>query len=224
MGRGLLCALAVLLYSLPALAAPVNYTFVSGYVDVTASRTDDPFTFLLDERLVLDGDFFEFDAMAISVSDFRITAPQSGTLPLSSAYGGFDRVVIESLMLTPGNGYSSSGTALSPTEFSLNSGPIMVDAVYSAFDSNNVNPPVSNIGLSFETNTLSSTVDTDMVMFELTGLTLGFLPGADFGESADLVVKGDVTFFGVVPEPATASLMGLGLVCLAWGRRRSRCR
>jgi hypothetical protein len=221
MGRGLFCALAVLLYSLPASAATETYNFFSGYIDVTSTAGTD---LVLDERIDLDGDFVVFDDAAPSLVSFRFTAPTTPTLTLLTPYGGFDTLVIESLELTPGTAYASAGTQLTATTYSLNSGPIRVQSVYSASDSNNVNPPASNIALDFETATLSSTVDLGIVMFELTGLTIGVIDGTPFGETDPLIVKGDVTFVGVVPEPSTATMLGLGLAALAWRRRRSRWR
>jgi hypothetical protein len=203
-----------------ASAATQTYNFVSGHIDVTASAGTD---LVLDEQITLDGDFVLFDDGTPSLVSFRFTAPQTPTISLLVPYGGFDTIVIESLELTPGTGYTSTGTQLTATTYSLNSGPIRVESVYSASDSNNLNPPVMNIPLDFPTNTLSSTVDLGTVTFELKGLTLGVLPGGDFGESNPLIVKGDVTFVGIVPEPSTGSLLAGGLAALTWRRRRPRC-
>jgi hypothetical protein len=123
--------------------------------------------------------------------------------------------------LTPDVGYSSAGMFLGAGQYSVQMGPVYVDSVYSAEDSNNVNPPVYDVPLPFTNPSLNASVDTDLVIFEMIGVTLGVIPGALVGESADLIVKGDITFVGIVPEPGTGLLMALGLSGIAVLRRRS---
>jgi hypothetical protein len=41
------------------------------------------------------------------------------------------------------------------------------------------------------------------------------------GETSPLVVKGDITFVGIIPEPTTGLLVGMGLFGLGLGRKRS---
>jgi hypothetical protein len=64
------------------------------------------------------------------------------------------------------------------------------------------------VPLSFSNPSLNATVDTNLITFELLGVTLGFIPGYLVGETEDLIVKGDITFVGAVPEPGTGSLLG----------------
>jgi hypothetical protein len=65
-------------------------------------------------------------------------------------------------------------------------------------------------------------VDTNLITFELLGVTLGFIPGYLVGETEDLIVKGDITFVGAVPEPGTGSLLGFGILGLAMRHARGR--
>lgn len=219
-GRALSCVFAALIWAGPAVALPQTFNFLSGEVHITANIVGDP-TFLVDVVQPLDGFFVQFDDAPIGVPNFSISIFPTDPILMSASYGGFDTISIDSAILTPGTGYSSSGVFVGGAEYSVTMGPIDVDAIYSASDSTMVNPPVSGVPLSFTNPSLSATVDTDLILFEMMGVTLGLLPGALVGEPYDLIVKGDITFVGVIPEPATGAMLGLGLLTLALARSRS---
>jgi len=206
-GRALLCAAVVLIAG--SAGAVTSFTFVSGEVHITASAGVTP---VVDTIVALDGTFVNFETAPVGVPDFEISLLPTGPITMLNPYGGYDEFTIVEAILKPGTLYSSSGVFVSGSEYSVLMGPIAVDATYSATDSSMTNPPSGNVVLpTFENPTLSATVDTDLISFEMMGITLGVLPGAAFGEPFPLIVKGDITFYGVVPEPSTGLLVGLGI-------------
>lgn len=219
-GRALSWLCWLLLLPTPALALPQTYSFVSGTARVTAQVIGQP-DFLVDTLVALDGTFIDFDEALVSVTDFEISIAPTAPIAMSGSYGGFDTFSIDAATLSPGTGYSSSGVSVGGSQYSVAMGPLDVNAIYSASDSTLTNPPVSGVPITFTNPSLTATVDTDLIVFELVGVTLGVLPGYLVGEASDLIVKGDIVFIGAVPEPTTGALLGLGLLGLAAPRFRS---
>jgi len=221
-GRWILVAIvASLLFA--AQASATTFGFLGGNVRVTAFRSDDPGTLLVDEIFPLSGAYVTFTPTPAGLPDFLLTIPQSAFV-LSSPYGGYDDIVLESAVLTPASGYTTSGLQTTAFTWDVDGSPVEVNAVYSAIDSTNTNAPIMNAALPAFNTSFSGTVATDSTVIQLNGITLGLIPGAwvPVPETADLVVKGDITFFGVVPEPATGMLFAVGLGGMALARRRNR--
>jgi hypothetical protein len=207
--------------ALPASAAPVTYLFTDGFATINAVRLDTLAEVLEPTVIDLDGAYVIFDEDTITLTDFLVTVPATGTIPLAIPYGGNTQFAIESASLQPGVGFFTFGSAGDPGQYSFFAFPIDIDGVYS------VPPDLTNFPVPFtDDSVLSGSIDVNMGYFTLTGITLANLPGSEFGEAGDLQVKADITFVGmfVIPEPGTAGLVGMGLVGIATARRSRRVR
>jgi hypothetical protein len=235
LGLRLSVVTSLLLLATPVWSAPVSYGFESGFVNVQAVRSDDN-SLVFDETLPISGTTVVWDANGLptgfgsgTLDDLEIIIPASGPYSLLQNYGAHDSVTVESVTISPGALYSTLvSLPIGPAQYSVTAGPLDVVAYYSATDSTGVNAPVLNVLAPIAgTNTLVGTVSlpTGGLEIHINNALMGTLPGAAFGEIADLHITGDITWVGsvaaAIPEPSTGVLLALGLGLLA--SRRTRC-
>ncbi len=214
-----LCTALILAFcSSVAHATPQTFNFVMGTATITASTASNPVLGAV--TVDLDGAFVEFDAapaglLVADLVDFSITTSDSGVIMLSNPWGGATEFTIVSASLTPGTGYATTGATGSLPFFTIDGGPVDITATFTT----DLNPMVEQM-LGATSPTLSATMQTDLVQLGMLGITLFELPGAAFMEPEDLVVKADITWFGVVPEPSTGLLVAFGLLgCVKQSRQ-----
>ncbi len=201
-------------------AAPVQYQFVTGQAFITVSVGTNT---LASTALDMNGIFAEFDSVVPALTDFDFTTYPNQSITLSSAFGGYDQIVVNSASLTPGAGYTNLfASDNGGGNYSVTVAPVHVSGIYSASNSAGPPPPaVSNVPIMYDNTTpLVATIDVANGIFTLGGITLAVLQVP--GEAEPLIVKADLSFKGMVavPEPGALALVGLGLVGLAALRAR----
>ena len=220
MGRVLVCLLWALLVAGPSFATTFSYS--TGQVTVSAVKKTSGALVLSSTNIGMSGNFVDFDAGTIDLTDFLITIPTSGIIDLDGMYGVYDQFRIESASISPGVGYGTFlPVDLGGGDYSFIAGPLDINGIYSAFDSTLTYSPALNLAAPFtDTALINGTININTGTLTLSGITLAEIPGGPLGESEALQIKADIVFVGV-PEPTTAALLGLGLVGIASIRRRN---
>ena len=203
-----------------AQAAPITYAVTGGIVNLTVFNGAVPIGSTVSTTL---SGSVTIDMVAESLDSINIVLEPNIGLTLSTPYGGFDQITIESASLGVAPGYSSTTIASAPSSFTVSGGPLSVNGSYGGSDSSLVNPTVTGIPITYSVPSITAVVNSSPSI-ELNGVTLNALSGAAFGELSDLTVLANilVTDLVVIPEPSTALLASLGLGLLAAvSRRRS---
>jgi hypothetical protein len=217
-GRAAILAALIGFAALPAHAAPVLYQYTSGQATVTATSQ---LTTLGVATLNLNGIFAEFDSDTGMLTNFNFTTAPNQWITLTTVYGGFDQVWVNSASVVPGTGYQTLGTTeISPGHWSVSVMPVDVNAVWTGRNSI-TNATAGPFPLMYTNATpLNATIDVITGTFTLQGITLGVIPVP--GENP-VTVSAVLTFQGAtpVPEPAAVGLVALAGVGLVLARSRA---
>jgi PEP-CTERM motif len=215
-GKLLLVVAATLLAS-SVQAAPITYLFTSGQVTITATVGGNPVAGPV--TVPLTGTAVQIDEPT-TLNYMILTIGSTGSISISPAYLGYTSINIDFATLSAFAGSLSLFDPGPPAGYNYTIGPVNVAG---QFDATNTNPfmNLTNQPFGFSNPSASGTlfVDTNVAL-ALDGITIGSIDPDGPGGNDPLVLKGDFIFEGVVPEPGTAILLGLGLAGVAVRRRR----
>ena len=196
-------------------ALPTVYNFTSGSVTVTGTAGA---TVLFGDTVPLTGTAVTFDAAIPNLDSFSFVGGTTTPTLMSASFGGYDSFTLNSFTIAPGVGYTNLSTVMTgPGMYSFAVGPVDVSGSATAMDTT-LTLPDAVIPFGFANPTAAGTLDINTGTLDLTGVTLGsiLVPG----EAQPLIIKADILFTGLVPEPGTGILVGMGLAGLAYARRR----
>ncbi len=217
--RALLISIASILLLAPiASALPSTETITSGTAQILVYRGATPigstFTNDVTGQLIVD-------YAGQSLDQVDITLGSDIPLSLSSPWGGYEEIVINTANIQNGAGYLSTLNSATASSYEVVVGPLDVAAVWSGTSPINPNPPSNNIPYNFSITSLNAVVSPTATTMD--GLTLFFVPASGFGEVEDLLVIANLNleFPTPIPEPNTALLLGLALAGLAGTKRQA---
>jgi hypothetical protein len=217
-----LLGLAFVLSAAPVAATPVSYAFASGAVTLYASSGGSPVAGPI--SVSLTGVSVTVDQAFLTVPSLEFTVGSTGAIAIS--YGAYTSFTLDSASITE----SAPGTLVlndagPPKEYGFTIA-VDIDGHFDAVSSTDPSPPsYTDTLFSIPGASGDGLIFIDGTELVLSQITIGAIDPDGDGGLAPLLVKGDFTFVGVVPEPGTVLLLGAGLVGLAARARRSsdRC-
>ncbi|MHA7837570.1 MAG: PEP-CTERM sorting domain-containing protein [bacterium] len=222
----LLLLMTVIFVPSRSVALPTDFFFDSGQVTLRAVLDDGANTDILSggspASILLGGSFVTFDPDASAngtLLGFSLVPATTINLDLDETVNTLDSVSITNAVLTHDLGTTADLDAFAG--FSI--------ATLMSGEVTGVLAGGGSFGPEVLSSVDSAATGTLFVNGSLLELSMGGVNLARFeqvGEEGvvlpDVLIKADFQFFGVVPEPGTALLIGLGLAGLSSGARRSR--
>ena len=201
----------------PVFAAPVSYAITAGNVVLSVSVGGSILGTTVSPAL---SGTFTSDDTAQTLNDLSITLDPNILMNLSTAYGGYDNVTIQTATLSSSPGFSSTLLGSGSSTYTVLASPLEVTGLWAGANSGGSPPPVSNQPIAYPVPTITAVLGVSP-MVSISAVTLNALDGATFGESDDLVVLANINVTGatVIPEPATGALFALGLMALGLRQR-----
>jgi hypothetical protein len=203
--------------ALPANAIPIVHTVQPGGSGTATAQIAGTTTVLGSFTLPTITGTVTIESADQKITDFDLSFGSTALTAIHPGYGGYDRVQVNSLTLSPGPGYAATINTVIGTSTQMTVGPVAATSVYSSSDSTSVHPPANNVPLNFEAGSMTAIVTSGgATSIVLTGIPVALInPTAltlPSPETNNLIVLGQFTFSALaVPEPSTGALMFLGL-------------
>lgn len=224
---GAVMAMTLALGSTEGRAVPIEYTATAG-ASVQILVLEGFTTPLTSQSIPLElTSTITIDSVTDELLGFDFSLSPGSVLSLSSAYGGYDQITLNSVEISSGPSFATSNVVSAGAGYTFQASGIVVDGEYVAADTGGGQPASPATPLPAFSSNLNGAYEPSTFELSFHGVQIALLPGAQFGESSSLLVQGTFSVTGgspvVIPEPSTGILLAGGLLLLG-SRRRSKSR